>query len=110
MRTHVDHIDFEIRVQRIMVDYSEWDVLAVLAGTFKTAEAHIVFHIRLARNERTEFTFRIVGGKQQHFGGGFRTGADHQIAFVERQTDATQNRSSCSRYTSTSSVMGVPTR
>ena len=71
-----------------MVDYSERNVLAVLAGTFKTAEAHIVFHIRLARNERTEFTFRIVGGKQQHFGGGFRTGADHQIAFVERQADA----------------------
>ena len=88
MRTHVNHIDFEIRVQRIVVDHGKRNVLAALAGTFETAEAHVVLHIRLARNERTEFTFRIVGGKQQHFGGGFRSGADHQIAFVERQADA----------------------
>ena len=88
MRTHVNHIDFEIRVQRIVVNHGERNVLAMLAGTFETAEAHVIFHIRLARNERTEFTFRIVSGKQQHFGGGFRSGADHQIAFVERQADA----------------------
>ena len=97
MGAHVDHIDFEIRVQRIVVHHGERNVLAVLAGTFETAEAHVIFHIRLARNERTEFTFRIVSGKHQHLGGGFRPGANHDVPFVEGQSDATQKRSSASR-------------
>ena len=68
---HVDHIDFEIRVQRIVIDHGERNILTAFAGTFETAETHVVFHVLLARNERAEFAFRIVGGKQQHFGGIF---------------------------------------
>ena len=88
MGAHVDHIDFEIRVQRIVIDHGERNILTAFAGTFETAETHVVFHVLLARNERAEFTFRIVGGKQQYLGGSLRPGADHQIAFVERQADA----------------------
>ena len=36
MRPHVDHIDFEIRVQRIVIDHGERNILTAFAGTFET--------------------------------------------------------------------------
>ncbi len=88
MRAHVDHIDLEVRIQRVVVHDRERNVLAVLAGTFEAGEAHIVFHTGFARNERAELAFRRIGGEQQHLGGGLRTGADHDVALVEGKPDA----------------------
>ena len=36
VRAHVDHIDFEIRVQRIVIDHGERNILTAFAGTFET--------------------------------------------------------------------------
>ena len=87
MRTHVDDVDFEIRIQRIVVHHGQRNILTMLAGAFEACEAHIIFHIGFARNERLELAFRRIGGQQQHLRGGLGTGTDHDVALVERQTD-----------------------
>ena len=83
MRTHVDHVDLEIRIQRIVVHHGKRNILTMLAGSLEACEAHVVFHIGFTRNERPEFAFGRIGGQQQHLRGGLGAGADHDVAFVE---------------------------
>ena len=63
MRTHVDDVDFEIRIQRIVVHHGQRNILTMLAGAFEAREAHVIFHIGFARNERLELAFRRIGGQ-----------------------------------------------
>ena len=88
VRPHIDHIDLEIRIQRVVVHHGERNILAMLPRAFEAGEAHIVFHVGFARNERPERALWGVHWQHQHLGGGFRPGANHDVPFVEGQSDA----------------------
>ena len=60
----------------------------MLPRAFEAGEAHIVFHVGFARNERPERALWGVHWQHQHLGGGFRPGANHDVPFVEGQSDA----------------------
>ena len=85
MQPHIDHVDLEIRIERVVVHHRQRDIGAVLPRAFEPGEADIIFDIRLARDERAELALRGVGGQHEHLGGGFGTGADDDVALVEAQ-------------------------
>ena len=88
MATHVNDVDFEIRIGGVVIDHGEWHIRTVLPRAFKTGKAHIIFNIVLTRNESLEFAFRRGHRQHQHFGGGFGTGADHDIALIKTDANA----------------------
>ena len=85
MQPHIDHVDLEIRIERVVVHHRQRDIGAVLPRAFEPGEADIIFDIRFARDERAELALRGVGGQHEHLGGGFGTGADDDVALVEAQ-------------------------
>lgn len=110
VRPHIDHIDLEIRIQRVVVHHGERNILAMLPRAFEAGEAHIVFHVGFARNERPERALWGVHRQHQHLGGGFDPVPITMFRSSKDNPMPAQKRSSASRYTSTSSVTGVPTR
>ena len=109
VRPHIDHIDLEIRIQRVW--YTTASGISSPCSPAPSKQAKLTsYSTSVSRGMTPGTSLWGVHWQHQHFGGGFRSGADHDVAFVEGQSDATQKRSSASRYTSTSSVTGVPTR
>ena len=88
MQPHIDHVDLEIRIERVVVHHRQRDIGAVLPRVLEPGEADVVFDIRFARDERSEFALRGVGWQHEHLGGGFGTGADDDVALVEAQSHA----------------------
>ena len=60
----------------------------MITRTFKAGKAHIVFHVGLARNERLKLAFGSDHRQHQHFGGGFGTGANYDVALIEADAHA----------------------
>ena len=88
MQPHIDHVDLEIRIERVVVHHRQRDIGTVLPRVLEPGKADVVFDIRFARDERPEFALRGFGWQHEHLGGGFGTGADDDVAFVEAQAHA----------------------
>ena len=87
MGSHVDHVDLEVRILSIVVHHGNRNIGPVSPGTFEACEAHVIFHVVLARDEHRELAFRRHGRQHPHFGRSFGRGADHDAVLVETHAD-----------------------
>ncbi len=87
MLLHVDDVDLEIRIAGVVVHDRDGQIGAPLPRSFEPGEAHVILHVLLALDERTERALGSLQRQEQHLAGGLGRGADDHLTLIETQAD-----------------------